>query len=497
MSYIINRFDRSILTTVIDGTIDRTTDLKLVGKNYINYGEVQNENFLFLLENFAGSNPPPRAISGQVWFDNSVRKLKFYDGSNWRTTGGAETTGSEPVGLTEGDFWWDTDNEQLFAYNGTNFILVGPQDAGENITQMQSRTVRDVEGNTHSIIVSLIDGEEVYLVSNEEFTLSVNDSISGFDVVKPGLTLVNTKASTTGQTLRTNQGTNFVYWGTASNSEKLGGIEASNYIQTGNANFDQLVTFDDPGIAIGNDNDFKVFVDENTNDGIMQNDIGNAIITKVKSQLGGVNEGIRIQSDSVIPGQDGSGNPRSIDVGSTAAPFANVYANNIIGTSEKATNIAIGSANYPGSINADPNTVAIRDNSGDLRVNLLRGTALTAKYADLAEKYTTAEEHPIGTVMTICNHPDHESCAADVGDFVIGVVSENPAYLMNEESSGQSIGLKGRLPLRTEGVVEKGKPVFVSRPGVASQNGIGAMVGISLESSGTTDEKLIEVFLKN
>ena len=47
MSYTINRFDRSILTTVIDGTIDRTTDLKLVGKNYINYGEVQNENFLF------------------------------------------------------------------------------------------------------------------------------------------------------------------------------------------------------------------------------------------------------------------------------------------------------------------------------------------------------------------------------------------------------------------------------------------------------------------
>jgi len=496
MAYQIDRFNQTPLTVVEDGTIDETTDIKFVGRNFAGYGEIHNENFLFLLENFAGANPPPRAISGQVWFDNSVRKLKFYDGSNWRTTGGAETTGSEPVGLTEGDFWWDTDNEQLFAYNGTNFVLVGPQDAGENITQMQSRTVRDVQGNTHSIIVSLIDGEEVYLVSNEEFTLSVNDSIPGFDVVKPGLTLVNTQASTAGQTIRTNQGTNFVYWGTASNAEKLGGIEASNYIQTGNANFDQLVTFDDPGIAIGDDNDLKVFI-ENFNEAVIQNDLGTVIKTKVKDQSGFVNESLRIQSDRVVPGQDQSGSPRSIDLGSTSDPFSNVYANNIIGTSEKATNIAIGSTNYPGSIAADPNTVAIRDNSGDLRVNLLRGTALTAKYADLAEKYTTAEEYAIGTVMTICNHSDHESCAADIDDFAIGVISQKPAYLMNEESTGQAIGLKGRLPLRTEGAVEKGKPLFVVRPGIASQNGTGAMVGIALESSNEPEEKLIEVFLKN
>jgi len=353
-----------------------------------------------------------------------------------------------------------------------------------------------VQGNTHSIIVSLINGEEVYLVSNEEFTLSVNDSIPGFDVVKPGLTLINTQSSTGGQTIRTNQGTNFVYWGTASNAEKLGGIDASNYIQTGNANFNQLVTFDDPGIAVGDDNDLKVFI-ENFNEAVVQNDIGTVIKTKVKDQAGFVNESFRIRADNILPGRDQTDNPRSIDIGSTSDPFANVYANNIIGTSEKATNIAIGSTNYPGSIAADPNTVAIRDNSGDLRVNLLRGTALTAKYADLAEKYTTAEEHPIGTVMTICNHSGHESCAADVADFVIGVISEKPAYLMNEQSPGQSVGLKGRLPLRTEGAVEKGKPLFVSNQGIASHNGTGAMIGIALESSDNTDEKLIEVFLKN
>src|SRR6056300_1656958 len=118
MAYIINRTNGTQLTVVEDGTIDQTTDLKLVGKNYAGYGEIQNENFIYLLENFNGANPPPRAISGQVWFDSAGSKLKFYDGSKWRTTGGSEVTSTEPTGLTEGDFWWDASNDQLYVYNG-------------------------------------------------------------------------------------------------------------------------------------------------------------------------------------------------------------------------------------------------------------------------------------------------------------------------------------------------------------------------------------------
>ena len=43
---------------VDDGTIDQTTSLRFVGKNYAGYGEIQNENFLHLLESFASSNSP-------------------------------------------------------------------------------------------------------------------------------------------------------------------------------------------------------------------------------------------------------------------------------------------------------------------------------------------------------------------------------------------------------------------------------------------------------
>jgi hypothetical protein len=165
MAYNIDRYNNTPLTTIQDGTIDQTTDLKLVGKNYAGYGEIQNENFVFLLENFNGGNPPPKAISGQIWFDNSNSKLKFYDGSQWRTTGGAEVSGTSPSGLALGDFWWDTNNEQLYALGSSGFVLIGPQDAGDGITQMQSRSVTDSEAVARSIITATINDEVIFAIS--------------------------------------------------------------------------------------------------------------------------------------------------------------------------------------------------------------------------------------------------------------------------------------------------------------------------------------------
>ncbi len=50
MAYAIDRYNNTLLTTVEDGTVDQTTDLKFIGKNYAGYGEIQNENFLFYLK---------------------------------------------------------------------------------------------------------------------------------------------------------------------------------------------------------------------------------------------------------------------------------------------------------------------------------------------------------------------------------------------------------------------------------------------------------------
>ena len=50
MAYVINKFSGQQLVVLDDGTLDTTTSLGLVGRNYVGYGETQNENFVFLLD---------------------------------------------------------------------------------------------------------------------------------------------------------------------------------------------------------------------------------------------------------------------------------------------------------------------------------------------------------------------------------------------------------------------------------------------------------------
>ena len=127
MAYQVDKFNGTFLTSVADGTIDTTTDLRFVGKNYAGYGEVQNENFLHILENFANTTAPPKAIEGQVWYDSGNKKLKFYDGTKFKSASGAEISATAPGGLGIGDFWWDTSAKQMYAYDGGSFILIGPE----------------------------------------------------------------------------------------------------------------------------------------------------------------------------------------------------------------------------------------------------------------------------------------------------------------------------------------------------------------------------------
>ena len=501
MAYTINRYNNATLTVVEDGTLDQTTDLKLVGKNYAGYGEIQNENFVFLLENFAGASQPPKAISGQIWFDSGNSKLKFYDGSQWRTTGGAEISSTQPAGLSQGDFWWDTNNEQLYAYNGTDFVLVGPQDAGEGLTQMQSRSIRDTGSLTKSIITATINDEVIFVISGQEFTIDSSDAenaIAGFDVIKQGVTLKNTINSTDGVTSGAQR-----FWGTASNALKLNGIDATNYVTATPgepSEFSELVNIQtDAGIAIGTGLDIKIFV-ENDNEGVMSNDTGTTL--KFTGKQSGVRQDIlELSPGSVLPGRNTADTGvNTVNIGASGSEFNNVYATTFTGTATQADTLMVSgvarSPNVGSAGTATPNTVAVRDSSGNLNAVLFQGTATSARYADLAEKYTTSEELPVGTAVAVCSHEEHEVEAASASQMCIGVVSAEPAYLMNSEAEGQAIGLKGRVPVRVQGPVKKGQAVYAWAEGICRTIETTGLVGIALESSDDDSEKLIECVLK-
>ncbi len=228
MPYSIDRYSGGTPIVVEDGTIDSTFDIKLIGKNYAGYGEIQNENFVHLLENFAGSNAPPRKISGQIWFDTDAKKLKFYDGTQWKTTGGAEIGADAPAGLSTGDFWFDDTNKQLWAWDGTEFVLIGPQSApGLGTTQMLSESVLDTLGASHAIIKAIIDDSVIYVISADEFTLDSGvNPIVGYTTIKKGITVINT--GTTGVTT-----TDHRVWGSASHATKSSQLDIDGSYRTG------------------------------------------------------------------------------------------------------------------------------------------------------------------------------------------------------------------------------------------------------------------------
>ena len=220
MSYIINHYEGQQLVQVSDATIDDSTcDIKLIGRNYAGYGEAQNENFVFLLENFAGRNQPNRPLTGQIWYDTTTNKLKFYDGNMFMPTARMEVCNIPPTYSPKilGDLWFDTEDNQLFAWSGSTWTLVGPESPiTTGTTKMRVSIVKDTVNVDHVIIEAVVNDDVVFVISSDEFVLSSSTPISGFSTIYEGTTLINTP--NTGITTSSHR-----YWGTASNSLKLNG----------------------------------------------------------------------------------------------------------------------------------------------------------------------------------------------------------------------------------------------------------------------------------
>lgn len=133
--------------------------------------------------------------------------------------------------------------------------------------------------------------------------------------------------------------------------------------------------------------------------------------------------------------------------------------------------------------------------NGNLTTTLFTGTATAARYADLAEKYSVDAEYAPGTVMMIGGDAEATEAGPDA-EYLAGVISTAPAYLMNKDAEGQALALVGRVPVRVVGSVSKGEAVFATHNGKASTNGAGKIVGIALETNSDLGEKNVECMLK-
>ena len=80
MAYQIYNSRGTLIAQIDSGQENTTaTSLSLFGANYPQYGEAQNENFVYLLENFANSSAPAHPVTGQFWYNTSLGVLNQYD----------------------------------------------------------------------------------------------------------------------------------------------------------------------------------------------------------------------------------------------------------------------------------------------------------------------------------------------------------------------------------------------------------------------------------
>ena len=160
------------------------------------------------------------------------------------------------------------------------------------------------------------------------------------------------------------------------------------------------------------------------------------------------------------------------------------------GTATNANNLYGQDSNYRSAIYnaATAYSIVQRDGGGNITANTfngnLSGNATTANYADLAEKYTTDIEYAPGTVVMVGGN---EEVTAVTGPdcWVLGVISTNPAHLMNASANGQPIALTGRVPVKLNVAVKKGDPIYPDVDGGATNVSNGRHpFGFALSTSG-------------
>ena len=195
MAYVINLTDGTTFATIADGTVNTSSSMILVGKNYAGYGEFLDENFIHLLENSASTTSPSAPLIGQLWWDKSANLLKVnYNGNpstGWKTISAATASASAPSANVIGDLWYDTVNQQLKVWTGSSFIVVGPAfSAGTGTAGAVPEAIPNSGGGPDIDVTSLyVAGVRTAIVSDTaEFVPSAPTSTT-FPRIYPGLNL--------------------------------------------------------------------------------------------------------------------------------------------------------------------------------------------------------------------------------------------------------------------------------------------------------------------
>jgi hypothetical protein len=484
--------------SIAPGTTNTSsTSLTLVGKNFPGYGQYLMQNFVQLLQNFNGSTAPNNPVTGQVWWDASANsnagQLKVYRGPYWKGLANTHIGNTKPDDVTskKGDMWWDTDAGQLKGYSGSEWKIIGPASTAD---QGQSgaivETITDNSGLTngsqnHVVIKFYISQVLIAILHGGATTFTPLIEIPGFSTVKPGFNLNSTLDLT--------------YFGDAENALMLDNTPASSFAKlTGTSPFTSAQTI-------------------SSNGGLTLGAAGELTLT---ATTGAARIASTVNNNSLDFFANVSGYPTRIMTISPGTLQTNVTITSntaLGGNTHVATKLYVddaikylGLGGSGGNTTFSANVVPSANVTYDLGSttgwwNNIYGTAIHARYADVAERFEIDMPQPPGTVVELGGVNEVCAVGEELSENILGVISTQAAYLMNSgagtDLTHPPIAVSGRVPVRVIGKIKKGDRLVsagngLARAGARTELSPWNVIGRALTSKTTDGEGIIEATVK-
>ena len=371
MAYTINLTDGTVFATISDGTINTSSSMILVGKNYAGYGEFLDENFIHLLENGSNTTAPASPLTGQLWWDKTNNLLKVYNGTIFKTISAATSSASQPSSNVTGDLWYDTSNQQLKVYTGASFLVVGPgYTSAQGTSGAIPETILNNVGASRYITRLYVNNVRVAIVyDGAQFTPEAA-LLAAFPTIFPGMTL---SSSVSGA----------VFAGSATNAQLLDSLDSSQFMRTdtNTSTTGVLRVQTNTGLFVGSANVFNV--NTTTTDANIKSNIsgGNLIIqanvsgtTYTVATAYGANGVFAIANAATVGttlGVTGNSSGGNLTTGGQVSAIGNITGGNIItsalmlGNTISATaNVQAGNLRTAGQVSSTGNITAAANIAG-------------------------------------------------------------------------------------------------------------------------------------
>jgi hypothetical protein len=432
--------------------------------------------------------------AGMIRFNTSIADLEFYDGSAW-TTAGSEFT------VLASDTFDGDDSTTAFTL-GASATTAGVIASINGVVQLPT-TAYSVSGTTLTFTEAPATGDKIevrrIITTSTVASLESPNGYVQFEAADDGAKIyAGAGAATLRWTVNTDGDlipAGNITQDLGSASASLGAIYAQDATIWGNL----TVTGQTASITTTNSTVEDSLIELNTGASSNASDLG--ILMERGSTGDNAFIGWDESADKFVVGTTTATGTATGDLSVTAGTLVVSSVEGATGTftgNVSASHVEVTNSVQATTVNATTHTGTTGTFSGNVTANYLIGTATQSLYADLAENYQADNQYDAGTVLEF-GGAEEVTTATENSRRVAGIVSTNPAHLMNGGLKGSNVvalALTGRVPCLAVGPVAKGDMMVSAGFGYAKADAnpaTGSVIGKALETLEDGVKATIEV----